>query len=579
MSNKIKEFRENLKLVFDDDLRTKSPEWKNTIDYLIIGLIIVSTLGVFLSTFSSLKQYTFVLNIIEVVTVVCFTIEIALRIWTVDLLDNRYKGFRGRILYCCSFYGLTDLIAIVPFYINLFLPTPLSAFRIMRVFRFMRLFNYMKSSRLLLNAITSKKNELTISLSFLTLLTVVLSVLLYFVEHEAQPDQCENGWQTFVWAFAKYLSDPGKIADFTLQTPAANFIAFIVGLLGIAIFAVPTGIISSGITEALADDKREKELKEYGSRIRKSFRRELNKKTGYRVAPRRVPVISLQAKKGMSEKDIIDTVSKFKEFRLRNLATSQVASEHPQDRLVIEMLPLDEQTVDGYTIERSDYGIKIDRDSNVTIITPSAASENSIGHVGYYLAQFGGFNYISREFVTDVDEPVSYYKIEGEREEWEKPLQKFVDDITDSSKDSQHWNIILVSSDNVYDTQFHFVHRAKEKTGLQHTTLDEDRFQEFYAAFSEKMKAEYEYLSDMDEAYKPVGNKNIGLITGGGTKNNAFTLRISYSVTTWSSSSAPIIVDMVKVIKQHLEKPDRRTFKDDPSWKDVGCGYGINNNQ
>jgi len=352
-----------------------------------------------------------------------------------------------------------------------------------------------------------------------------------------------------------------------------------VGIMGVAIFAVPAGLIGSGLTDAMDEDKREKELDEYRVRIRKSFRRVLNKKTGYRVAPRRVPVISLQAKKNMSEKDIIDTVSKFNEFRLRNLATSQVASEHPQDRLVIEMLPLDEMTVDGYTIEHTDYGIKINRDSNVTIITPSSASENSIGHVGYYLAQFGGFNYVSREFVTDVDDPVSYYKIEGEREKWEKPLQKFVDDIKKSSEDSLHWNIILVSSDNVYDTQFHFVHRAKEKTGLPHTTLDEDRFLEFYAAFSEKMKSEYEYLSDMDETYKPVGNKNIGVITGGGTKNNAFTLRISYSVTTWSSSSAPIIVDMAKVIRQHLEKPERSTFEDNPSWKDTGCGYGTDKKQ
>ena len=97
-------------------------------------------------------------------------------------------------------------------------------------------------------------------------------------------------------------------------------------------------------------------------------------------------------KKVCRNKDIIDTVSKFKEFRLRNLAGAQVASEHPQDRLVIEMLPIDEQTVDGYIIEHPDYGISINRHSNVTIVTPSSASENSIGHVGYYVAQFGGFN-------------------------------------------------------------------------------------------------------------------------------------------------------------------------------------------
>jgi voltage-gated potassium channel len=404
----------------------------------------------------------------------------------------------------------------------------------------------------------------------------VLTVGLYLAESSVDPNF--SFWDAFIWPYEKYLGDPGKVVDDPLISPIGKFIATLVGIMGVAIFAVPAGLIGSGLTDAMDEEKREKELDEYRVRMRKSFRRVLNKKTQYRVVPRRVPVISLQAKKGMSEKDIIDTVSKFKEFRLRNLAASQVASEHPQDRLVIELLPLDEQTVDGYIIEHTDYGIKINRHSNITIITPSAATENSIGHIGYYLAQFGGFNYVSREFVTDVDEPVSYYKIEGERKEWEKPLQKFVDDIRQLSEDSQHWNIILVSSDNVYETQFHFVHRAKEETGLSHTTLDEDWFLELYAAFSEKMKAEYEYLSDMDQEYKPVGNKNIGVITGGGTKNNAFTLRISYSVTTWSSSSAPIIVDMAKVIKQYVEKPERSTFEDEPSWKDVGCGYGTYKN-
>jgi len=434
-----------------------------------------------------------------------------------------------------------------------------------------------KSFRLFFKAMSNTKHEMWVTVQVLIAITVVLAIVLWIVESSVQSEF--NIWGSLAWPFLQYIQDPGGIAEYKPVTVVGRIISVLVGIIGVAIFAVPAGLIGSGFMDAIAEDKREEELEDYGNRIRKSFRRVLNKKTKYRLAPRRVPVISLQAKKGMSEKDIIDTVSKFKEFRLRNLAASQVASEHPQDRLVIEMLPLDEKTVDGYTIEPTDYGIKINRDSNVTIITPSAASENSIGHVGYYLAQFGGFNYVSREFVTDVDEPVSYYKIEGEREEWEKPLQAFVDDIKQMSEDGKHWNIILVSSDNVYETQFHFVHRANEKSGQTHTTLDEDRFLEFYAAFSEKMKTEYEYLSDMDQAYRPVGKKNAGMITGGGTKNNAFTLRISYSVTTWSSSSAPIIVDMAKVIKQHLESTERSQFKEDPSWKKKGCGYGTDKNQ
>jgi voltage-gated potassium channel len=173
-----------------------------------------------------------------------------------------------------------------------------------------------------------------------------------------------------------------------------------------------------------------------------------------------------------------------------------------------------------------------------------------------------------------VDEPVSYLTIEGKEYEWEAPLKEFVKDVKQLSKVKEHWNIVLASADNVHDTQFHFIHRANEKSGLEMTTLDETIFQEFFIDFSERMKAEYKYISDMDEKYRPVGKKNIGIKTGGGVANNAFMLRISYSVTTWSDRPVPIIVDMAKVIKQHLEQPERNTFEDDPSWKEVGCGYG-----
>ena len=425
-------------------------------------------------------------------------------------------------------------------------------------------------------AFKNAKNDFWVSIQVLLVATVVLALLFYIVEHTAQPEEYENPWDAFVWAITRYIGDPGKFAGKGPVTLTGRYIDTFIGILKILIFAVPAGLVANGFRKAMEDDKRKRHLEECREKIRKSFRRILNKKTQYRVIARKMPIITLQAKKGMVEKDIIDTVTKFDEFRLRNLAGSQTASEHPQDRLVIEMLPLDQKTVDGFDIERTNYGVRINRGSNVTIIAPSAAVENSIGHFAYYLAQFGGFNYVSKEFVTDVDEPVSYYTINGKENEWEQPLKDFVSDIKTISSDEEKWNIILVSSDNVYDTQFHFVHRGNEKSGLEYTTLDEERFTALYSAMAAKMQEEFEYLSDLDDKYRPVGKKNIGIITGGGTKNNAFTLRISYSVTTWSDSPVPIIVEMAKAIKQHLETPERSTFEEHPSWKLKGCGYGIN---
>lgn len=425
-------------------------------------------------------------------------------------------------------------------------------------------------------AFKNAKNDFWVSIQVLLVATIVLALVFYFVEHVAQPEEYKNPWDAFVWAITRYIGDPGKFAGKGPVTLTGRYIDTIIGILKILIFAVPAGLVANGFRKAMEDDKRKRHLEECRDRIRKSFRRFLNKKTQYRVTTRRLPIITLQAKKGMSERDIIDTVTKFDEFRLRNLATSQTAEEHPQDRLVIEMLPLDQQTVDGYKIERTSYGIIIDRGSNVTIIAPTAATENSIGHFAYYLAQFGGFNYVSREFITDVDEPVSYYTLDGQETEWEQPLKDYIHDIKILSADKEKWNVILLSSDNVYDTQFHFVHRANEKSGLTSTTLDEEKFSVLYTDMSAKMQEEFGYLSDSDEKYRPVGKKNVGIIAGGGSVNNAFTLRISYSVTTWSDTPAPVIVEMAKVLKSQLEKPERSQFKEDPSWKKKGYGYGEN---
>ena len=425
-------------------------------------------------------------------------------------------------------------------------------------------------------AFKNAKKDFWVSIQVLLVATIVLALVFYFVEHTAQPEEYSNPWDAFVWAITRYIGDPGHFAGSGPVTLVGRYIDTIIGILKILIFAVPAGLVANGFRQAMADEKRLRHLETCRVKIRTSFRRFLNKKTQYRVAVRRLPVITLQAKKGMVEEDIIDTVTKFDEFRLRNLATSQTAAEHPQDRLVIEMLPLDQQTVDGFKIERTSYGVRIDRGSLVTIIAPTAATENSIGHFAYYLAQFGGFNYVSREFITDVDEPVSYYTIDGEETVWEQPLKDYVRDIKTLSADKGKWNVILVSSDNIYDTQFHFVHRANEKSGLTFTTLHEDKFTALFNEMTAKMQEEFGYLSDLDEKYRSVGKKNIGIITGGGSVNNAFTLRVSYSVTTWSDTPTPIIVEMAKVIKQHLESPERCKFEEHPSWKEKGCGYGKN---
>lgn len=422
-------------------------------------------------------------------------------------------------------------------------------------------------------AFKNAKKDFWISIQVLFWVSLALSILFYFVEHAAQPEEYPNWWQAFVWTITRYIGDPGRFSGKGPITLVGRHIDSFIGILKILIFAVPAGLVANGFRKAMEDDRKAKHLQECREKIQKSFRRLLNKETLYRVAPRRVSLVTLQAKKGMTENDIIATVTKFDEFRLRNLATSQTLDEHPQDQLAIEMLPLNEKTIDGFAIVRTQYGIKIDRHSNVTIVAPTAATENSIGHFAYYLAQFGGFNYISREFVQDVDEPISYY-ILGKEQEWEESLKAFVDDITNTTKGAEKWNIVVSAADNVHDTQVHFVHKTNAKCNVTMLTLNETKLQSLYNELSETLKTNCNLLSDMDEKYRPVGNKNIAVVTGGGKDNNAFCLRLSYSIITWTDHWTPIIVEMAKAIKQHLEAPERQQFAENKDWKKTGWGLG-----
>lgn len=329
--SKITVFKQRLARLFDDNLRTSV--WGNVFDWVIIGLIVISSLEVFLSTFSGIaERYSQVLHFIDISTTVVFTIEVTLRIWTADLIDPKYKGFLGRIRYCLSFYGLIDCLSTYTFYLGLIFPIPATAIKVLRVARLLRVFRYMKAFRLLGKAIASKKEELSISMAVLCIITVILSCLLYFAEHNAQPEVCENGWRTLVWAFAQYIGDPGKVADFPMVTFWGQFIAAIVGLLGIAIFAVPAGLIGSGFLEVIEARNHQKELDKNILKLHNAFERKQDRFTGYQIMPPFLSIADIQARMRMTENAIFEAVDESRDFRVVNLAATVTVDNNPQDK-------------------------------------------------------------------------------------------------------------------------------------------------------------------------------------------------------------------------------------------------------
>ncbi|MDE6782566.1 MAG: ion transporter, partial [Paramuribaculum sp.] len=187
-------------------------QWHNIVDWLIISMILISTAEIFLSTFDLDPELRKILKWVDIGTLVFFTIEVALRIWIAPCINPAFKGWKGRLKYCFTFYGAIDVLSTFPFYLQWIFPLPVMAFKALRtarVVRTLRIGRYTKSFNLLTDAIREKRHELIVAMQFLIVITVILSLVLFFAEHDAQPDVYDNGAVSVMWAFAQYIGDPG----------------------------------------------------------------------------------------------------------------------------------------------------------------------------------------------------------------------------------------------------------------------------------------------------------------------------------------------------------------------------------
>ena len=385
----LKQFKYELARALDDNLHTR--QWHNIVDWLIIAMILISTAEIFLSTFDlnpGLRRFLFW---VDIVTLVFFTVEVCLRIWVAPLINPKWKGWKGRLRYCFSFYGFIDVVSTFPFYLQWIFPLPVMAFKALRtarVVRTLRIGRYTKSFNLLSDAIREKRHELIVAMQFLIVITVILSLVLFFAEHDAQPDVYDNGAVSVMWAFAQYIGDPGQFADTPPVTVVGRIIACIVGLLGIAIVAVPTGIIGAGFTDAIENRNHKEEVENDAAKLRNGFERKLDRPIGIQVVPPFASVEDLKARLGMKADSLQEAVNHGPGFRIVNLAGTipTDGDTYVNDRIAIEHYP-----------QNRPYGCCIDRDSRVTIVSPSNMIDPGLTHFCFYLAYIGGFNYISRE--------------------------------------------------------------------------------------------------------------------------------------------------------------------------------------
>ena len=221
-------------------------------DLIILAFILLSVISVFITTFDLPQEYQKSLQQIELTSLIVFSIEYLLRIWTADLLYPGCGFFRSRIKYIFSGMALIDLLAILPFYLPMLLPVNLIGIRAVRLVRLLRLFKLNRYSDALASiggVFKSKSREIFASLLFVLILLIVSSLLIYYAEHDAQPKQFQNAFSGLWWAVAT-LTTVGY-GDIYPITPTGRVLGAVIAILGIGMVAVPTSILSAGFMEIL----------------------------------------------------------------------------------------------------------------------------------------------------------------------------------------------------------------------------------------------------------------------------------------------------------------------------------------
>lgn len=231
-------------------------------DLTIMGLIALSIVSIVLQSFESLANaYGALFYGFELVTVIVFTCEYLLRVWTADL---QYQNARWpRLKYILSFMAMIDLLAILPFYLP-FVAADLRFLRMVRLLRLFRLFRVFKLGRYfdalqtIISVIRESATQLIISVVLCMFVMLFSAIVMYTVENPVQPEQFPNVISSLWWAICT-LTTVGY-GDVYPITAIGRLFAAIISLVGIGIIAIPTGIIAAGFTSAIdkkANDKQD----------------------------------------------------------------------------------------------------------------------------------------------------------------------------------------------------------------------------------------------------------------------------------------------------------------------------------
>ncbi|MBL4752557.1 MAG: ion transporter [Flavobacteriales bacterium] len=237
--------------------------WSRRVDLFIILLILLNILAVIIESVQWIRaDYEQLFVNIERFSIIIFSIEYILRIWSITEQEEYAEPVRGRLKYLFSFYSVIDLIAVLPAYIPLLMTVDtrvVRGIRILRLLRILKLSRYNKAFNHIRNVIKSTREELIISLGAVMTLLVIASCLMYFIEHDVQPEAFSSIPATMWWGVAT-LTTVGY-GDVYPITALGKLTGGIMAILGVGMFALPAGILANGFGSAIEHSNEPKSLR------------------------------------------------------------------------------------------------------------------------------------------------------------------------------------------------------------------------------------------------------------------------------------------------------------------------------
>ena len=237
----------------------------NILNSVLIFLILVNVLFIILDTFVHIRPLIMPYHpYVEIISLILFTIEYVLRMWTADYIYPNLKPGKARIKYMFTGKALIDLIALLPFYaafIAIFDARALSMIRLVRILSILKIGRYTGALATIAEVLKKKSLQLFSSLFVVMLLILFSSVSMYYIEYDAQPEVFNNAFSGLWWAIST-LTTVGY-GDIYPITIIGKIIGAFIAVLGIGLVAVPTGIISAGFIEQMTDSKEESQKKKY----------------------------------------------------------------------------------------------------------------------------------------------------------------------------------------------------------------------------------------------------------------------------------------------------------------------------